>query len=103
MHDRPNSGVAPTGVTREGGARDLNYDARSTGARTLLDPRGADSRTGISSPGARRSVLDRLYALTPRGEVIDLPRGATPLDFAYQVHTQLGHSCRAPGRPPSRR
>ena len=37
---------------------------------------------------------DRVYALTPRGEVIDLPRGATPLDFAYHVHTQLGHGCR---------
>src|SRR5450755_1782675 len=32
--------------------------------------------------------------MTPRGEVVDLPRGSTPLDFAYHVHTQLGHSCR---------
>ncbi len=39
-------------------------------------------------------VEDRIYALTPRGEVIDLPRGATPLDFAYQVHTDVGHRCR---------
>jgi GTP pyrophosphokinase len=37
---------------------------------------------------------DRVYALTPKGEVIDLPRGATPLDFAYNVHTSLGHRCR---------
>jgi len=37
---------------------------------------------------------DRVYALSPRGEVIDLPRGATPLDFAYVVHTDLGHRCR---------
>ena len=37
---------------------------------------------------------DRVYALTPKGEVIDLPRGATPLDFAYSVHTSLGHRCR---------
>ena len=37
---------------------------------------------------------DRVYALSPRGEVIDLPRGATPLDFAYHVHTDLGHRCR---------
>jgi GTP pyrophosphokinase len=37
---------------------------------------------------------DRVYALTPKGEVIDLPRGATPLDFAYHVHTSLGHRCR---------
>ena len=37
---------------------------------------------------------DRVYALTPKGEVIDLPHGATPLDFAYDVHTSLGHRCR---------
>ncbi|MBM4233602.1 MAG: bifunctional (p)ppGpp synthetase/guanosine-3',5'-bis(diphosphate) 3'-pyrophosphohydrolase [Gammaproteobacteria bacterium] len=37
---------------------------------------------------------DRVYALTPLGEVIDLPCSATPLDFAYQVHTSLGHRCR---------
>src|SRR5690606_14639322 len=39
-------------------------------------------------------VEDRIYALTPKGEVVDLPRGATPLDFAYHVHTEVGHRCR---------
>src|SRR3546814_11873209 len=39
-------------------------------------------------------VEDRIYVLTPRGEVVDLPRGATPLDFAYHVHTDVGHRCR---------
>ncbi len=37
---------------------------------------------------------DRVYALTPKGEVIDVPQGATPLDFAYHVHTMVGHCCR---------
>src|SRR5690606_29025120 len=37
---------------------------------------------------------DRVYALTPKGEVVDLPMGATPLDFAYHVHTEVGHRCR---------
>src|SRR6476620_11583742 len=37
---------------------------------------------------------DRIYVLTPRGEVVDLPQGATPLDFAYHVHTEVGHRCR---------
>jgi GTP pyrophosphokinase len=39
-------------------------------------------------------VEDRVYALTPKGEVLDLPQGATPLDFAYHVHTMVGHRCR---------
>src|SRR3546814_13863736 len=39
-------------------------------------------------------VEDRIYVLTPRGEVVDLPRGATPLDFAHPVHTDVGHRCR---------
>jgi GTP pyrophosphokinase len=47
-------------------------------------------------PGRVRADLfgDRVYALTPRGEVVDLPAGATPLDFAYHVHSDLGHRCR---------
>src|SRR5690606_36446660 len=39
-------------------------------------------------------VEDRVYALTPKGEVVDLPVGATPLDFAYHVDTEVGHRCR---------
>lgn len=39
-------------------------------------------------------VNDRIYALTPKGHVVDLPAGATPLDFAYRIHTEVGHACR---------
>src|SRR5207244_12662034 len=38
--------------------------------------------------------VDSIYVLTPQGKVIDLPRGSTPIDFAYAVHTGLGHRCR---------
>lgn len=37
---------------------------------------------------------DRVYVFTPDGHAIDLPKGATPLDFAYRVHTEVGHNCR---------
>ena len=37
---------------------------------------------------------DRVYVFTPRGDIIDLPAGSTPIDFAYHVHTEIGHRCR---------
>ena len=54
--------------------------------------------------GARQARLDdTVYVLTPQGKVIDLPAGATPVDFAYALHTDLGHRCRgAQGRRPDR-
>ena len=39
-------------------------------------------------------VEERVYVLTPKGEVIDLPQGSTPLDFAYEVHSEIGHRCK---------
>jgi GTP pyrophosphokinase len=61
----------------------------------MLDPSRAATAGGDFIDRIRQELfVDRVYALTPRGEVIDLPRGATPLDFAYHVHTQLGHGCR---------
>jgi GTP pyrophosphokinase len=42
----------------------------------------------------RAALDDTIYVLTPQDKVIDLPRGATPLDFAYRLHTDLGHRCR---------
>jgi GTP pyrophosphokinase len=45
--------------------------------------------------GMRTDIFkDRVYVITPKGEVIDLPQGSTPIDFAYQVHTDIGHRCR---------
>jgi len=81
---------------KEGGGRDDGYARKVEWVRRLLEP-GDDGRAAEADFIDRvRTELfeDRVYALTPRGEVVDLPRGATPLDFAYQVHTSLGHRCR---------
>ncbi len=48
----------------------------------------------VSEHLRREAGEERVYALTPEGHVVDLPRGATPVDFAYQVHSELGHRCR---------
>ena len=96
MHRQAELGVAAHWRYKEGGSRDDGYARKVEWVRRLLEP-GEDGRAAESDFIDRvRTELfeDRVYALTPRGEVVDLPRGATPLDFAYQVHTSLGHRCR---------
>ena len=97
MHAQAELGVAAHWRYKEGGPRDVEYERKIDWVRRLLDPGDASSRSADADFLERARVElfeDRVYALTPRGEVIDLPRGATPLDFAYQVHTGLGHRCR---------
>jgi GTP pyrophosphokinase len=88
-------GVAAHWRYKEGGARDLGYERKIEWVRHVLDPTHATQLEGDLIERVKRELFaDRIYAMTPRGEVVDLPRGATPLDFAYQVHTGLGHRCR---------
>ncbi|MGH8218161.1 MAG: bifunctional (p)ppGpp synthetase/guanosine-3',5'-bis(diphosphate) 3'-pyrophosphohydrolase [Steroidobacteraceae bacterium] len=95
MHEHAELGVAAHWQYKEGGARDRGYERKIEAVRRLLKPGdvGGGERDFLERERARL-FSDRLYALTPKGEVIDLPRGATPLDFAYHVHSDLGHRCR---------
>jgi GTP pyrophosphokinase len=97
MHEHSELGVAAHWTYKEGGPRDALYQRKIEWVRRLLEPQEG------TRPDADRDLIegmrtelfaDRVYVLTPRGEVIDLPHGATPLDFAYSVHTSLGHRCR---------
>jgi len=95
MHAKAELGVAAHWRYKEGGARDELYERKIEWVRRVLDPVQA---AGMDADPIERLkgelFADRIYALTPRGEVVDLPRGATALDFAYHVHTDLGHRCR---------
>ncbi len=95
MHEHAELGVAAHWRYKEGGVRDAAYDRKVEWLRELLVP-ATDAETDSDFLSRVRTELfeDRVYALTPKGEVIDLPVGSTPLDFAYHVHTDLGHSCR---------
>ena len=95
MQEHAELGVAAHWQYKEGGARDAQYQRKIESVRRLLQP-GQASGVERDALEELRSQLfaDRVYVLTPKGEVIDLPRGATPLDFAYHVHTDLGHRCR---------
>lgn len=97
MHEHAELGVAAHWTYKEGGARDAAYQRKIEWVRRLLEPAdtaGTGSDRDLLEAMRSELFTDRVYVLTPRGEVIDLPQGATPLDFAYSVHTSLGHRCR---------
>ena len=98
MHRQAELGVAAHWKYKEGGgAGDAAFDRKIAWMRRLLEPAAdgaeADEAT-LAGELDTELVEDRVYVLTPKGEVIDLPAGATPLDFAYRVHTEVGHRCR---------
>jgi GTP pyrophosphokinase len=100
MHANSEHGVAAHWRYKEGGRSEKAYERKINELRALLAPiEGADT-PGAAAP---RDFLDRMridlfrdriYVLSPKGEVVDVPVGGTPLDFAYQVHTDLGHRTR---------
>jgi GTP pyrophosphokinase len=98
MHRQAELGVAAHWKYKEVGSHsaDAAFDRKIAWMRRLLESGGEAGREDASLAGEFDTELveDRIYVLTPKGEVIDLPTGATPLDFAYHVHTEVGHRCR---------
>jgi GTP pyrophosphokinase len=95
MHRHAELGVAAHWRYKEGAKHGGDYDEKIALLRSLLSWRDevADSADWVER-FKRASLDDTLYVLTPQRRVVDLPRGATPVDFAYRVHTDLGHRCR---------
>ncbi|MFZ5635661.1 MAG: RelA/SpoT family protein [Pseudomonadota bacterium] len=104
MHAQAELGVAAHWRYKEGRAApaDAGLDRKIEWMRRLLDGGRDDGESGHDHDNGRglasafdsELIEDRIYTLTPQGDVIDLPVGATPLDFAYHVHTMVGHRCR---------
>jgi GTP pyrophosphokinase len=93
MHVQAELGVAAHWRYKEGGA-DRRYDEKIQQVRELLHASpGVDAADALTRLSAGL-FDDRVYALTPKGEVIDLPRGGTPLDFAFHLHSGLGERCK---------
>jgi GTP pyrophosphokinase len=101
MHDHAEHGVAAHWAYKEAGAKGYGgsvtaageYDAKIAVLRQLLawerDLSGAHA-----TPDGQGMFDDRIYVLTPDAAIVELPQGATAVDFAYSVHTNLGHRCR---------
>lgn len=95
MHEHAELGVAAHWRYKEGGAGDAEFERKIAWMRHLLDGSKEDEGDAPLLAGLSTELIeDRVYVLTPQGQVIDLPRGATVLDFAYHVHTEVGHRCR---------
>jgi GTP pyrophosphokinase len=103
MHYFAEYGVASHWRYKESGGSDFSaqqYDEKISWLRQVLSlkiPEGskdADMHRDWVEKIKAATLDDRIYALTPQGKVMDLPKGATPIDFAYQVHTSIGHRCR---------
>jgi GTP pyrophosphokinase len=98
MHRQSEYGVAAHWRYKEGAhpsRRDPGYEEKIAWLRQVLDWKDAVADAGEWLQQFKSSLFtETIYVLTPQGRVIDLPRGATPVDFAYAVHTSLGHRCR---------
>ena len=97
MHDHAEHGVAAHWAYKEAGTKGYagvwasgEYDAKIAVLRQLL----AWERDLSDSQQGQGLFDDRIYVLTPDAAIVELPQGATPVDFAYSVHTSLGHRCR---------
>ena len=95
MHDDAELGVAAHWKYKEGAtAGRSGYEEKIIWLRKLLAWQNDIADSGDVLDEMRSQVFDdRVYVFTPRGEVIDLPKDATPLDFAYAIHSEIGHRC----------
>ncbi len=95
MHQHAELGVAAHWRYKEGARSSGNYDDKIALLRQLLNWREEIGDSRDWQTHYREAALDdTLYVFTPQGRVVDLPVGSTPVDFAYRVHTELGHRCR---------
>ncbi len=92
MHHFAEFGVAAHWRYKEGSRQDQALDQNVNTLRRILEAR--DDEQGILDSFRSELFEDQIFVLTPKGQVIRLRKGATPVDFAYGIHTEVGHRCR---------
>ncbi len=94
MHQVAEYGIAAHWRYKEGGKRDVEFEAKIAWLRRLLDWKDDNYDAQDFVDSLKSDVFqDQVYVFTPKGDIIDLPAGATPIDFAYRIHTDIGHQC----------
>jgi len=96
MHDSAEYGIAAHWRYKEDDAKiKESYQQKISWIRSLFNWQQEDEDAEELVDSWKSDVFkDRVYLLTPQGDIIDLPAGSTPIDFAYHVHTEIGHRCR---------
>jgi GTP pyrophosphokinase len=95
MHRHSEMGVAAHWRYKEGAKRDARYEEKIAWLRQILEWKDDVADAGELAEHFKVALFeDSIYVLTPQGRVIGLPKGSTPVDFAYHVHSDLGHRCR---------
>jgi GTP pyrophosphokinase len=94
MHRVSEVGVAAHWRYKEGSRADRAYDAKLAWVRQLMEWQRDVSDATEFIEGVKLDIFqDQVFVFTPKGDVKDMPAGATPLDFAYRIHTEVGHAC----------
>ncbi len=95
MHEQSELGVAAHWRYKEGRRPEDGFDRKIAWLRSLLEWKDEVEHAGEFVDRVKAELVDdRVYVFTPKGKILDLPAGSTPLDFAYLVHTDVGHRCR---------
>jgi len=95
MHRVADYGIAAHWRYKEHTRRDVDLEAKIAWLRQVSDWRQEVRDASQFVESLKSDVLpERVYVFTPKGDIVDLPQGATPVDFAYYIHTEIGHRCR---------
>lgn len=94
MHQEAELGVAAHWIYKEGKPITTGYEAKIAWLRQVMDWQKEITESSASQESYAHIFDDLVYVFTPQGEVIELAQGSTPLDFAYHIHTEVGHRCR---------
>ncbi|MDZ4721242.1 MAG: bifunctional (p)ppGpp synthetase/guanosine-3',5'-bis(diphosphate) 3'-pyrophosphohydrolase [Roseiflexaceae bacterium] len=94
MHQVAEHGIAAHWRYKEGfGRTDSSFDAKLTWLRRLIEWRRELPAEEFVDEVKKEELEEQVYVFTPKGRIIDLPLGSTPIDFAYRIHSEIGHSC----------
>ena len=94
MHQTAEYGVAAHWRYKEGGTVDVRFEDKMTWLRQILEWQREVNGTEEFLESVKTDLFrDQVFVYTPKGDIIELPSGATPIDFAYKIHTELGHRC----------